>query len=188
MSEFQTNNALIILVIGILATALLVGYINVTTTRSITIRNLVELRTRELKLSKQEAEKAKELAEKANQSKTDFISNVSHELRTPLNGILGLSHTILKSHNENLSTNQIKGLEMVHRSGMRLLDLINEVLDLAKVEAGTMNYNERPMRIKGILNHVENLFKGLMESRVVKKNKIHLIFSSEQKGLHLNSS
>lgn len=171
LKAFQSSYSYVFLAVGLLATILLVGYLNVTTTRTITVNNLVETRTRELMLSKQEAEKAKEIAEKANKSKTEFISNVSHELRTPLNGILGLSHTILKNQNDNLSDQQLKGLDMIHRSGMRLLDLINDILDLAKIEAGSMSYHKRPVRIKGLVDHVEHLFKGLMENRISKKQE-----------------
>ncbi len=181
IGQTKTSYASVLLVIGLFATLLITSYMNIILSRTLTINNLVETRTRELKQSKLEAEKAKEVAEIANQSKTDFLSNVSHELRTPLNGILGLSSTILKYQNDNLNEKQFKGLNMIHRSGMRLLDLINDLLDLAKVESGNMTYSERPVRLSGIIDFSENLFKGLMEGRVA-KNEEPLDFRIESIG------
>jgi signal transduction histidine kinase/CheY-like chemotaxis protein len=93
-------------------------------------------RTRELQVAKEAAEKARRLAEVANQAKSDFLSNMSHELRTPLNGILGYVQILKREKSQ--STRQIDGLNVIHQSGEHLLTLINDVLDLSKIEAGRM--------------------------------------------------
>jgi signal transduction histidine kinase len=92
-------------------------------------------RTLEIQVQKrtEELAKATELAEKANQAKSTFLANMSHELRTPLNAILGF--TQLMNHSANLPKNDRENLQIIQRSGEHLLQLINDILDLAKIEA-----------------------------------------------------
>ena len=87
----------------------------------------------QLKKSKADADVIAKAASAANRAKSEFLSHISHELRTPLHGILGYAQ-ILKRH-QNLSHQQIKGLNVIHQSGHHLLMLINDILDLAKIEA-----------------------------------------------------
>jgi signal transduction histidine kinase/ligand-binding sensor domain-containing protein/DNA-binding NarL/FixJ family response regulator len=105
-------------------------------TRRRELEVLVNERTGELKQAKEVAEKAQRLAEVANQAKSEFLSNMSHELRTSLNGILGYVQILRKGR--SLSARQLDGLNVIQRSGEHLLTLINDVLDLSKIEAGRM--------------------------------------------------
>jgi predicted ATPase/signal transduction histidine kinase/CheY-like chemotaxis protein/tRNA A-37 threonylcarbamoyl transferase component Bud32 len=108
------------------------------------------------KKAEAELEKAKEAAVAANRAKSIFLSNMSHELRTPLNAILGFSQ--LMNQDANLSTEQKENLGIIHRSGDHLLTLINQVLDLSKVEAGCMAKNETNFDLHYLLADVEDMF------------------------------
>lgn len=93
------------------------------------LEELVKQRTQEL-------EKEKLLSDAANRAKTEFLSNISHELRTPLTGILGFSSILLEQIFGPLNVKQQQYVERIHASGKHLLDLINDLLDLTKIEAG----------------------------------------------------
>ncbi|HKI53128.1 MAG TPA: ATP-binding protein [Anaerolineales bacterium] len=96
---------------------------------NIELEHRVEKRTAELNQTNAELERA-------NRAKDEFLANMSHELRTPLNSILGLSETLLEQMRDPLSDKQQKSLQIIESSGRHLLELINDVLDLSKIEAG----------------------------------------------------
>ncbi|MDM8529697.1 ATP-binding protein [Anaerolineales bacterium HSG25] len=108
-----------------------------------------------LEIAKEQADEAREKAEIANQAKSTFLASMSHELRTPLNGILGYAQ-ILK---RDLSTppKQQHGLNIIESSGKHLLMLINDVLDLAKVESGTIDLYQTNFHLSLFLNSVGEL-------------------------------
>ena len=93
------------------------------------------------KESEQMLLKAKEEAEKANRLKNEFLSNMSHEIRTPMNAVLGMSKIALTT---SLSTDQRSYLKMILESGENLLDLLNNVLDYSKIEAGQVEFAQQP--------------------------------------------
>ena len=112
------------------------------------------------------AKRAQQAAEAANQAKSAFLANMSHELRTPLNAILGF--TQLMQRDTTLSAAQRENVETINRSGMHLLSLINDVLEMSKIEAGRMVLEERSFDLRRMLDEIEAMFrlraedKGLM--------------------------
>ncbi len=108
------------------------------------------------KAAETELERAKEAAEAANRAKSAFLANMSHELRTPLNVILGFAQ--LMGSDANLSKAQQENLDIIHRSGDHLLALINQVLDLSKIEAGQMTLSESNFDLGDLLAELEEMF------------------------------
>ncbi|MEM7184775.1 MAG: PAS domain S-box protein, partial [Spirochaetota bacterium] len=99
-----------------------------------------------IKKSEEELIAAKDLAEEANKAKSIFLSNMTHELRTPLNSILGFSQVLRKDN--DISPKHKNFIEMMHRSGTHLLTIINDILDLSKIEAGYMSLDLQGFKAK----------------------------------------
>ena len=104
-----------------------------------------ELQTQTEELHKQniELERQRLAVEEATRLKSAFLSNMSHELRTPLNSVMALSKVMMMQAGNKLSSEELNYLEIIRRNGKNLLTLINEILDLAKIESGRMNINPR---------------------------------------------
>ncbi|UJP63932.1 PAS domain S-box protein [Mongoliitalea daihaiensis] len=96
----------------------------------------------------QEMEQAKKEAERANHAKSEFLSRMSHELRTPMNSILGFAQLLEMGE---LSEKQVKGISQILKSGHHLLDLINEILDISKIDAGKISLSLEPVQLRPIL-------------------------------------
>ena len=97
----------------------------------------------------------KEAAEKANESKSAFLANMSHELRTPLNAIIGFAQ--LLDRGENLDDEQRQNLQTITKSGTHLLALINDILDMSKIEAGRAEMNPHPFDLHEMLSNLESM-------------------------------
>jgi signal transduction histidine kinase/FixJ family two-component response regulator len=126
----------------------------------------VEERTLELK-------EAKESADASNQAKSEFLANMSHELRTPLNGILGYAQILQKS--DTLSEKEQKGVEIINQCGSHLLTLINDILDLSKIEA-------RKMELHPTEFHFLSFVQGVAEICAIKAEEKGIEFAYKSEG------
>ncbi|NEQ42133.1 MAG: AAA family ATPase [Leptolyngbya sp. SIOISBB] len=115
-----------------------------------TLESRIEARTRELQQAKQEADIA-------NRAKSQFLANMSHELRTPLNAILGF--TQLMAHDAALTPAHHKHLQIISHSGEHLLNLINDVLEFSKIEAGRVPFTESAFDLWHLLTTLEEMFQ-----------------------------
>ncbi len=130
--------------------------------------------------------KAKILAEKANQLKSEFLATMSHELRTPLNSIIGFSQILAKNQQDHLDETEIRYTSNIIRSGKHLLELINEILDLSKIESGTMEINYEDFQISILVAEVKSLIFPMMKSKDINfssniEDKYLIVFADRKK-------
>jgi signal transduction histidine kinase/CheY-like chemotaxis protein/CHASE3 domain sensor protein len=115
--------------------------------------------------------KAEELAV-ATRYKSEFLANMSHELRTPLNSILLLSRLLSENNDKNLNTDQVEYAKVIQSSGNGLLALIDEILDLSKIEAGKMKLEFKQVSINEIIDDIQSLFKPIAKEKNIDFNVI----------------
>ncbi|AMQ56493.1 PAS domain S-box protein [Algoriphagus sanaruensis] len=130
---------------------------------NINLENRIHERTFELELAKKEADEA-------NSAKSEFLSRMSHELRTPMNSILGFAQLLEYSE---LTEAQLRNLEFIIKSGNHLLHLINEVLDITRIESGKVDVSLEPVDVIGAISEISESFEPIAE-----KNHIQLILPS----------
>jgi len=130
-------------------------------------------------------QKAKEDAEHASDAKSRYLSGISHELRTPLQSILGYAQ--LLSDKADLSDAQIRGLNIIHRSGQHLTDLIEGLLDISKIEAGRLDLYRNQIQLPDLLDQLANMFKmqalnkGIQLNYVVHDRLPQIVVSDEKR-------
>jgi signal transduction histidine kinase len=148
--------------VGFLLTGLLVLYLYGLCCRNELADDLVEKRTGELKEQKQKADAIAVEMERSNRTKSVFLASMSHDIRTPMNAILGFCELLAE---EPMDHNQKQYVNLIHESSSNLLMLLNDILDLSKIEAGRMHIESRDCDLHEILKQVEQMFKIPMQNR-----------------------
>ena len=115
--------------------------------------------------------------------KSSFLANMSHELRTPLNSILGFADVMLEELDGPLTENMNNDLRLIQKNGQHLLHLINDVLDMAKIEAGRMNLNPEKFRVHEMLEEVTSI-----TSTLASEKNIALFIEEDSDPKHWKSS
>src|SRR5262249_45598623 len=104
--------------------------------------------------TQEELLRAKHAAEEASRAKSVFLANMSHELRTPLNAIIGYSEMLEEETRDSGQFENIRDLQRIHNTGKHVLSLINDVLDLSKIEAGKMGLHLEPFDVRPLLDEI----------------------------------
>ena len=125
----------------------------------------IEIKNREIETARVSLEEKAEQLALSSKYKSEFLANMSHELRTPLNSLLILSKVLAANEGGNLSGKQVDSAQTIHKSGSDLLTLINDILDLSKVEAGRMDVHPARASLAAVRDFVERSFRPLAEEK-----------------------
>ncbi|MFD7827824.1 HAMP domain-containing protein [Kitasatospora sp. NPDC059803] len=125
----------------------------------------IETKNLEIEQARQELEERAHQLSLASKYKSEFLANMSHELRTPLNSLLILAQLLAQNPTRNLTAKQVEYAGIIHSAGSDLLQLINDILDLSKVEAGKMDLNIEAVPLRALLDYVEATFRPLTSQK-----------------------
>jgi signal transduction histidine kinase/DNA-binding response OmpR family regulator/HAMP domain-containing protein len=125
----------------------------------------IEIKNREIELARAALQERAEQLALSSKYKSEFLANMSHELRTPLNSLLILAKLLAENADQNLTEKQVEFAGTIHRAGADLLGLINDILDLSKVEAGKMEVHPSDVTLADVRDYVERTFQPLSEEK-----------------------
>ncbi len=125
----------------------------------------IEIKNREIELARAALQERAEQLALSSKYKSEFLANMSHELRTPLNSLLILAKLLSQNADKNLSDKQIEFAKTIHQAGADLLGLINDILDLSKVEAGKMDVHAGEIALGDVRDYVERTFRPMAEEK-----------------------
>src|SRR5206468_10439993 len=138
----------------------------------------IEIKNREIELARAALEEKAEQLALSSRYKSEFLANMSHELRTPLNSLLILAKLLQENPDGNLSEKQVEFANTIYSAGSDLLDLINDILDLSKVEAGRMDVNVTDVKLSEVRDFVERSFRPVADDK-------NLVFDIEVHGANV---
>src|SRR5438270_6483200 len=127
----------------------------------------VERKNSEVEQARQALEEKAEQLALTSRYKSEFTANMSHELRTPLNSLLILADQLAQNAEGNLTNKQIEFARTIHASGHDLLTLINDILDLSKIESGTVTVDIAPLRFRDLHDNIERTFRHVAEAKAL---------------------
>jgi CheY-like chemotaxis protein len=125
----------------------------------------IEIKNREIELARAALEEKAEQLALSSRYKSEFLANMSHELRTPLNSLLILAKLLSENPDQNLTEKQVEFANTIYSAGSDLLDLINDILDLSKVEAGRMDVNVTDVKLSDLRDFVERSFRPVSDDQ-----------------------
>ncbi|MFJ6937600.1 HAMP domain-containing protein [Streptomyces sp. NPDC101132] len=125
----------------------------------------IERKNLEIEQARQELEERAQQLSRTSMYKSEFLANMSHELRTPLNSLLILAQLLAQNPDGNLTEKQVDYATVIHSAGSDLLQLINDILDLSKVEAGKMDVHPEPVSLRRLLDYVDATFRPVADER-----------------------
>ena len=129
---------------------------------------LLEAQSQQLEAAIQEAQTKASDLQLANQYKSEFLANMSHELRTPLNSVLILSRSLAENEEKNLNADQVESAAVISESGAQLLTLINDILDLSKIEAGKMELHHEVFPLIEMTTYLSRVFSPQADKKQIK--------------------
>jgi PAS domain S-box-containing protein len=145
----------------------------------------VEERTAQLRTTAEELAQARDAADASNRAKSQFLANMSHELRTPLNAVIGYTELLQEQAQEDENEDYLPDLTKIHAAGKHLLTLINDILDLSKIEAGKVVLSPETIEVTALIESVATTIRPLVE----KKNNALIIDCPKETGsLHADST
>jgi len=154
--------AWVALVSGSIITSLVGAFLVLVAGRAARIEQVVSLRTVELQETTDELRLSRDAAESANRAKTSFLARMSHELRTPLNAILGYSYLVQQEARDTGQDALLPDLERIHASGRHLLEVIDSILDLSKIEAGRIELSLGAFEVPDLIDAVATTVRPIV--------------------------